>query len=135
MSDRDHYQHNSYHRSSNNTNRDSPSSRRSSSSNAPAASYNGGGHSGGGGKNMPAATMRNSSPAVSPSTVAGLTEDLGHLNLPNEVTVGSTVQCTMLRSNRIYKGEVLAFDPNVKAIILSKFLKYCSVLIKQNILL
>lgn len=72
---------------------------------------------------MPAATMRNSSPssAVSPSAVAGLSEDLAHLNLPAEVTVGSTVQCTLASSNRIFKGEVVAFDPTVKAIILSKF--------------
>ena len=126
MSDRDHY-HQNYHRSSNtnNTNRDSPSARRASASSS--TSYNGGGHSG---KTMPAATMRNSSPssAVSPSAVAGLSEDLAHLNLPAEVTVGSTVQCTLTlaQTTRIFKGEVVAFDPTVKAIILSKFAWFSS---------
>ena len=74
-------------------------------------------------KSMPAATMRNSSPssAVSPSAVANLSEDLAHLNLPGDVAVGSTVQGTLAQSNRIFKGEVMAFDPNVKAIIISKF--------------
>lgn len=73
-------------------------------------------------KSMPAANLRNASPSsavVSPSAVAGLSEDLAHLNIPSgEVTVGSVVQCTLAQSNRVYKGEVMAFDSIIKAIIL-----------------
>jgi hypothetical protein len=59
--------------------------------------------------------MRNASPGV-----AGAADDLSHLSLAGEVSVGSTVQCTMKQANRIFKGEVMAFDPSFKAIILSE---------------
>jgi len=54
----------------------------------------------------------------SPGGVSGLADDLSHLNLPAEVAVGSVVQCSI--ASRTFKGEVMAFDTNVKAIILSE---------------
>ena len=115
MSERDHYQHN-YHGRGGGPNRDSPASN-SSSSTRRSATLNGGGKTGGGGGGN--TNNRNSSPASQSGGVSGLADDLSHLNLPNEVSVGSMVQCSV--ANRSYKGEVMAFDPVVKAIVLSKF--------------
>ena len=117
MSDRDHYQHN-YHGRGGGPNRDSPASNASSSTRR-SATLNGGGKNVGVGGSS---NNRNSSPASQGGGgggVSGLADDLSHLNLPNEVSVGSVVQCSV--ANRTYKGEVMAFDPVVKAIVLSKF--------------
>ena len=122
MSDRDHYQHN-YHGRGGGPNRDSPASNASSSTRR-SATLNGGGKNVGGSSNN-----RNSSPASQGGGgggVSGLADDLSHLNLPNEVSVGSVVQCSV--ANRTYKGEVMAFDPVVKAIVLSKFRNSCDML-------
>lgn len=113
MSDRDHYQH-SYHGRGGGPNRDSPASNASSSTRR-SATLNGGGKNVGGG--VGTSNNRNSSPASQGGgVVSGLADDLSHLNLPNEVSVGSVVQCSV--ANRTYKGEVMAFDPVVKAIVL-----------------
>lgn len=102
-----------YHQRGNN--RDSPSS--NSSSTRRSATYNG---------NKNVSNMRNSSPASS-TNVASHNDDLSHL--PSDVSVGSVVQCSI--GNRSFKGEVMAFDQAVKAIIISKFSTSVNFLIGQ----